>query len=340
MKKISRSILWILLMTAVVGFAHADTVKAGYWAGEDGDLYTYGKYKYSIDSDGSVIIWGYTGNETTVKIPAEIEGRPVRHVWGLMEYKGKGMYTYYKNNKTREIIVPDGVVSIGRFGDLYRGCVNVKQVILPDSVTKIYADTFGYCEKLETIRISRGLKEIGVCAFHKCKSLKRIELPDGLEKIDEDAFADCSALKEISIPDTVTTIGNEAFTSCENLKNVKLPQNLTVIKSNTFSMCYKLKEIKIPKSVKEIRTRAFANTGLTSVTIPENVTKIGRQAFAYNPHLKKITVRSKKIKSFEYKAFLTGSKSKVTIDVPNQCIKKYKRMLKKAKSFGGKMKIK
>ena len=218
-----------------------------------------------------------------------------------------------------------------------------------DFTYRIHADQtieiYSYRGNAKRVRVPSEINGMPVCyigdpGFEGRKNTKYIELPDGLKKIDGGAFYNCTALKEISIPDTVTEIGACAFSNCRSLTKVKLPQNLTIIDAAVISGCKKLKEIQIPKTVKIIEAQAFAGTGLIKVTIPENVTNIERQAFAYNPKLKKITIKSKKIKYFGYRVFLTGSKSKVVIDVPDKCIKKYKRMLIKKSSFEGKMKIK
>ena len=51
--------------------------------------------------------------------------------------------------------------------------------------------------------------------------------------------------------------------------------------------------IRLPKTITKIDTQAFANSGLREVTIPESVTTVGGDAFAYCPQLSRVIIGSK-----------------------------------------------
>ena len=72
------------------------------------------------------------------------------------------------------------------------------------------------------------------------------------------------------------------------------------------------------------------NKKTKTVTIGSNVTTIGKQAFYNCKKLKKVTIKSKKIKSFGVKAFGKNAE-KFTLKLPKSCKKSYKKLLKKAK---------
>ncbi len=101
------------------------------------------------------------------------------------------------------------------------------------------------------------------------------------------------------------------------------------------------KTIKIANTVKvkgvsckvvSIAPNAFAKMKkLTSVTIPKNVATIGKQAFYKSSKLKKVKMQCTSPKSIGKNAF-KGIAKKATIDVPNKQLKKYKKLLKKAKT--------
>lgn len=108
------------------------------------------------------------------------------------------------------------------------------------------------------------------------------------------------------------------------------------------------KKVAVPKTIKidgkkykvtKIANQAFKGmTKVTEVTISENVTSIGKEAFANCSNLKKITVKSTKLKSVGKNAF-KGISKKATIKVPKSKLKKYKTLFK-GKGQSKKVKIK
>ena len=96
--------------------------------------------------------------------------------------------------------------------------------------------------------------------------------------------------------------------------------------------------------VTSIANNAFKNNKkLTSVVIGRNVTKIGKKAFFGCQKLKKVTIKTTKLKTKTVgaKAFTkAGSKnySKLTVKVPKKCKKTYPKILKK-RGLSGKAKI-
>ena len=61
-----------------------------------------------------------------------------------------------------------------------------------------------------------------------------------------------------------------------NIKRVEVSEGYSQIRESAFDGCQSLQSIKIPKSVKYIGSRAFANTGLTEIFIP-NATELGNE---------------------------------------------------------------
>lgn len=90
-------------------------------------LYTY------ADCDGGIIITGYLGREGQVKIPSEIDGKKVVGI-------GEGAF---RNSAAEQVIVPDGVLSIGWFA--FSGSYKLSSVILPASVNVIEYGAFELC---------------------------------------------------------------------------------------------------------------------------------------------------------------------------------------------------
>jgi N-acetylmuramoyl-L-alanine amidase len=100
---------------------------------------------------------------------------------------------------------------IGR--GVFEGCVNLKEVIMPDVV-----------------------RFIGVRAFAGCTSLTEIKLPAALKIVGEEAFIGCIGLTELTFPYT-DEIHDRAFFGCVNLAKVYMPNSVTYIGEETFEGC-------------------------------------------------------------------------------------------------------
>lgn len=111
-----------------------------------------------------------------------------------------------------------------------------------------------------------------------------------ITRIAYNAFANNKKIVEVNVPDTVTSIAVSVFSNCENLSKVRLSSNLTYIADNCFSNCTSLKEIIIPEKVVEIRSSAFSNSGLESITFPDNLKEIWGYAFDGCANLKDVNL--------------------------------------------------
>ena len=183
---------------------------------------------------------------------------------GLLTISGSGeMYDYeeiwdapfYQNKQIKNVIITDGVSSIGLYF-LY-DCENVESVTISDSVTIISEWAFCRCTSLRTVLIGNGVIEIKKSAFAGCSSLENINLPDSLMFIGVNAFS-ASNISEIVIPDNVVYIGDCVFEKCSNLTNVVIGNSVQSIASFSFYKCTNLKSIVIPVSVIRIEEAAFS----------------------------------------------------------------------------------
>lgn len=133
-------------------------------------------------------------------------------------------------------------------GVLIRYTGKDKDVVIPDSVTKIEYRAFGKCNSLTSITIPNSVTSIGEGVFEDCESLTSIKILD-LEawlKIDFDEWGDTDFYGNRSQPSYNLYLGNEKVTKLIILNNV------TRIGKLAFCGCKSLTSIKIPDSVTSI----------------------------------------------------------------------------------------
>ncbi|MBR3448365.1 MAG: leucine-rich repeat protein [Oscillospiraceae bacterium] len=128
--------------------------------------------------------------------------------------------------------------------------------ILPDSVTKI-----------------------GMCAFSGCESLTSVTIPDSATEIGGSAFSECTNLAGIIIPDSVTVFGGGAFSKTPWLETRQKSNPLVVVNGVLIDGSTCKGDVIIPENVRIGASAFYECTGLTSVSIPDNVTEIGAAAF-------------------------------------------------------------
>jgi hypothetical protein len=93
-------------------------------------------------------------------------------------------------------------------------------------------------------------------------------------QVGENEYTGCNTLIGVNIPDSVTLIDKYAFTNCENLASVTLPPNgITDFLWMAFRNCTNLASIRLPDTLTFMEWNVFENTGLTSITIPDSVTR-------------------------------------------------------------------
>ena len=136
--------------------------------------------------------------------------------------------------------------------------------------------------KLESLVIPNSVRTIGAGAFISNGDSLAIKIPDSVTTIGESAFADNIFLNnQLIIPDSVTYIGADAFRWC-GLTEVTLSKNTQIIGAGSFND-NKLTSISFPDSLLEIGKDAFASGNkLDSIIIPDKVTSVGMGAFAGN----------------------------------------------------------
>ncbi|MGN1093914.1 MAG: leucine-rich repeat domain-containing protein [Candidatus Neoclostridium sp.] len=140
--------------------------------------------------------------------------------------------------------------------------------------------TFLFQNKLRTIAGMEDVRYIGEGAFLGCEMLTTVTLSDDVRDIPDYAFAYCNNLTRFNAPERLRSVGKSAFYNCARLAYVELPDSTESIGAYAFSNCVNLTEFTIPSEVTEIKEFTFFGSRIKSITIPANVVKIGKKAFA------------------------------------------------------------
>ena len=251
----------------------------------------------SVTSIGNYA-FGYCSSLTAVHI-TDLEA------WCKIEY-GDFAYTnahhlYLNGKEVKDLVIPSSVTSIGNRA--FWGCSGLTSVTIPNSVTSIGDKAFVGCTGLSSVTIPNSVTSIGDAAFGGCSGLTSVTIPNSVTSIGESAFKSCSGLISVTIPNSVTAIEGSAFSGCSGLTSVTIPNSVTAIEGSAFSGCTSLIFVAIPNSVTAIKGNSFSGcTSLTSVAIPNSVTSIGNSAFAGCSGLTSVTVGSG-VKKIDKQAF-------------------------------------
>ena len=195
-----------------------------------------------------------------------------------------GDYAFEVCSNLTSITIGNSVETIGE--GAFQDCSSLTSVTIPNSVTSIGDYAFASCTAMETLTIGNSVESIGNYAFEYCENLTSITIPNSVTSIGDYAFNSCG-LTSLNIPDTVTSIGNSAFGSCTAMETLTIGSGVVDFDADAFEDCGGLITINVNSNIPE---RAFGTSAVTSVTIGNNVTSIGDNAFEYCDALETLTI--------------------------------------------------
>lgn len=254
--------------------------------------------------DGTISIQRYAGNEKTLTIPSEINGKQVDSI---------AFDAFADSENLESVTIPDTVTYIESVA--FPGCISLTSISIPETVTGIGDYAFLNCPLLKSVTIPASTDYIGEYAFGFCGDNGNFTKVDGF-RINyvkntyghyyaiKNGFASgsCLATKELSdgtlaitgyagedksyaIPSEingkkVTAIYDDAFAGSNMLTNVTIPNSITMIGYQAFINCPLLKSVTIPASVDIINDKAFGYM----VDEDRNLTKVDGFKINYTKH--------------------------------------------------------
>ncbi|MBP5554378.1 MAG: leucine-rich repeat protein [Lachnospiraceae bacterium] len=226
---------------------------------------------------------------------------------GRYDYKADAL-----SDPSEDIVIGDvlripGSIDGHKINKIYRKTfrsLGIKELILPDSVKVIEGQAFSDCYYLDKITMGPDVS-IASDAFKDCPGMK---FENGLCIFGNTLYKGNDEIsEELIIPYNITRISGEAFKGNRVLKNVVLPPNLERLGEDSFSKCPNLQMVTFTGSGHDIDFGwgyiFREDPNLTSVKLPEGITKIGSWMFQKSESLSLVnipsTVRSVNITAFE-----------------------------------------
>ena len=199
-----------------------------------------------------------------------------------------GVLTHVELNGAMEVVIPDGVKSIGEWA--FGGCSGFTDVTIPNSVTNIGDYAFSYSYELTHVTIGNSVMRIGDRAFESCYALESVTgLRDDMD-VAATAFRGtpfdenrpfkldvrngilmgmqgiCPAV--LSVPDGVTAIDENAFSRW----SYEIPDDGDPYSASWHSAVDALETVFVPASVEKIGLYAFggcANLSRVEIANPD-----------------------------------------------------------------------
>ena len=267
----------------------------------DGDDVFYDDSANFIIKDGVLV--KYTGWQPFVEIPdtvtaigdeAFLNNKTMIHVLIPDSVTSIGESAFEGCTSLLSVSIPDSVEFIGN--SAFKDCTSLGYAYLPNNVkyTVIGYRVFCYCENLKEIEIPEYVTRIESESFYDCVELQEIKFNPYVTVIGDSAFYNCN-IEELSLPKKCDNLGSKAFGQCEQLKSVFINKKLTNTSGGLwdyegpFCGCSSLNDVVFESGITGIPVSIFAGcTGIRDIEIPDTITVISDYAFQNCVNLKKI----------------------------------------------------
>ena len=166
----------------------------------------------------------------------------------------------------------------------FQGADGLKSITLGGSLSRIPQYCFESCSNLQRVSVEKSC-EIGNYAFQNCSSLTSIST---LKSVGKHAFENCTSLSSVEFDKNETGLEISEYGFLKSgLINVDL-SNVATVGVSAFESCHSLTNVTLSQEMTTVNDSCFLDCALTTITIPNSVSKIGKAAFRYNIGMKSI----------------------------------------------------
>ncbi len=185
---------------------------------------------------------------------------------------------------------------------------DILSITLPETLMRVQKEAFYDCQSLRLVNIPEGVTfEEGI--FRNCRNLTDVHFDSYVRSLSPAMFYGCISLEKIILPDKIKAIPSETFAFCSKLKEVAFSEELTAIGTRAFYYApIKISDTTLPNTLTTIDNEAFAyNSEISSLTLPEGVETIGKRAFSYCSNLTTLAI-PESVRTIGGKAFANNPK--------------------------------
>ena len=198
-----------------------------------------------------------------------------------------------------------------KYGEDVFANMDIESLEFPEGFKVIPDGMFAGCTNLKELNLD-GIEVIGNRAFNN-NALTKLVLPESVTQVGEDAFSwsplesiDIRCIKavfyapfgsqqpvHVTIANTVVSATGALFYWSNEIEHELVFEEGSRCEEFGLAGYSGITSISLPPSVKRLADRAFSNTKIKSIVLPENLEYIGEGAFGSCGELRKITIPAK-----------------------------------------------
>ena len=207
----------------------------------------------------------------------------------------------FAGTNLKKVVLPDNLKFIGAY--MFAN-MEIGDVVLPTTLTTVGDYAFYNCDNITNVALYGNTTYIGEYAFYDCDNLEKAEVSSGLEYFGTLAFGCCEKLAEGFIPDTVTTMNGNPYAGCPLITTFPISSDnqsfyidangIVYDSEDKFTLIYCPSTIAgdfvIDADTYELAPGAFSGSQITSITVPNKLSKISDLAFMNCSKLETVTI--------------------------------------------------